>query len=302
MRRAGGDLREGDRLERRLHEWQRVGLRAGCVRARAREHLLGAAAGGNQSDADFDQPHVGFGGGLHAIAVQDEFAPAAERQARRRDDDRHVGVAQRQRRLSGTCAPSGRFRPSCPPAPRAAPASGSRRPRNSWRRCRSTSAAKFAAASFRPACSICDRVAADRVHLRMELDREHAVAKIDEAGAGVALHDLLPVLRRLAESADRGRPAAPGRRGNGRARLRAARPRAAAPLPARRASSTSWMPMASHSSNGPSSQPNPHRIARSTSSIEWAMVGRHLRRVDAASGRACGGGTRRPCPVREKAS
>ena len=29
------------------------------------------------------------------------------------------------------------------------------------------------------------RVAADRVHLRVELDAEHAVAEVDQAGAGV---------------------------------------------------------------------------------------------------------------------
>ena len=39
------------------------------------------------------------------------------------------------------------------------------------------------------------------------------------------------------------------------------------------AASTSLMPIASHVSNGPSSQPKPHRIARSTSSIESATSG-----------------------------
>jgi hypothetical protein len=34
------------------------------------------------------------------------------------------------------------------------------------------------------------------------------------------------------------------------------------------ASSTYVLPIASHNSKGPRSQPNPHRIARSTSSIE----------------------------------
>ena len=34
-----------------------------------------------------------------------------------------------------------------------------------------------------------DRVAADRVHLRVELDGDDAVAEIDEARASVFLHD-----------------------------------------------------------------------------------------------------------------
>ena len=48
-----------------------------------------------------------------------------------------------------------------------------------------TSAAKFAAASLTPGVQHLDRVAADRVHLRVELDAEHAVAEIDQARAGV---------------------------------------------------------------------------------------------------------------------
>jgi hypothetical protein len=40
-----------------------------------------------------------------------------------------------------------------------------------------------------------DRVAADRVHLRVELDAEHAIPQIDEAGARVAANDRRPLLR-----------------------------------------------------------------------------------------------------------
>ncbi len=40
-----------------------------------------------------------------------------------------------------------------------------------------------------------DRVAADGVHLRVELDREHAIADIDQARAGVALDDRRPRFR-----------------------------------------------------------------------------------------------------------
>ena len=65
---------------------------------RARQHLLRAAAAGNQADADFDQADVALGRRLHAVAVQRDLAAAAERQPGGRDDDRHVGVAQRQRR------------------------------------------------------------------------------------------------------------------------------------------------------------------------------------------------------------
>jgi hypothetical protein len=42
-----------------------------------------------------------------------------------------------------------------------------------------------------------DRVAADRVHLRMKFDAEHAVAEIDKACAGIASHDAVAILRRF---------------------------------------------------------------------------------------------------------
>ncbi len=41
----------------------------------------------------------------------------------------------------------------------------------------------------------CQRVAADRIHLRMQRDREHPVVQIDEAGARIRGHDLLSIAR-----------------------------------------------------------------------------------------------------------
>ena len=57
-------------------------------------------------------------------------------------------------------------------------------------------------------------VAADRVHLRVELDGEHAVAEIDEAGAGVLPHDAARVaraVRRIQRSGAAGGTGAPPR-------------------------------------------------------------------------------------------
>ena len=58
-----------------------------------------------------------------------------------------------------------------------------------------TSAAKFFAASRTPACSICSVSAPIAFILRVELDREHAVADVDEARAGVLLDDARAILR-----------------------------------------------------------------------------------------------------------
>ena len=123
---------------------------------RARQHLLRAAAGRDQPDADLDQADVALGRRLHAIAVQRDLAAAAERQAGRRDDDRHVA------RSAAPCVAPWNARtirsissqlPSCASSSssiRFAPAEkfGASLP--------TTSAAKFAAASCTPACSICD--------------------------------------------------------------------------------------------------------------------------------------------------
>ena len=62
----------------------------------AQGHLLGAAAGGEQADADLDQPHVGLGVGQRRGGVHGELAAAAEGQPIGGGDDRHLGALQGQ--------------------------------------------------------------------------------------------------------------------------------------------------------------------------------------------------------------
>ena len=59
------------------------------------QHLLAAAAGGNQAHAHFHQPHVQFGRRLNPRAVQRDFAAAAESHAERRGHHRLRRILQR---------------------------------------------------------------------------------------------------------------------------------------------------------------------------------------------------------------
>ncbi len=52
------------------------------LRAQPQQHFLCSTPGGNESHAHFDESHVAFCRGLHAIAVQHDFAAASERQCR----------------------------------------------------------------------------------------------------------------------------------------------------------------------------------------------------------------------------
>ena len=151
----------------------------------ARQHLLGAAAGRDQADADLDEPDVGFRRRLHAIAMQRHLAAAAEREPGRRDHDRHLAGAAPSS-PPGSCGPSGRRRPSSPPAPRAGAASGWRRRRSSSPRSQTTSAANCARRRSRPRAA--SRACRHRCAFIFECSSsgEDAVAEIDQAGAGVA--------------------------------------------------------------------------------------------------------------------
>ncbi len=133
-------------------------------------------------------------------------------------------------------------------------------------------------------------VVADGVHLGVEFAAENAVAEIDEAGAGIARDFLGAILERF-EKDDAGRlgnfPCALAARSKDEsspwreirrticARRQQAREQAAAERgllrPAARLSAST--PRASHSSNGPSSQAKPQRMARSTSAMESAISG-----------------------------
>ena len=141
-----------------------------------------------------------------------------------------------------------------------------------------TSARKFGRRFLDARLEHLDRVAADGVHLRVELDAEHAVAEIDQARAGVPADDAAAFAWRREGPAD---PAAAGATRVDSSSMRSAGSRPS-PVPRSRsggiragahASMTRSMPIASHVSNGPSSQPKPQRIARSTSSMECAIVG-----------------------------
>ena len=59
----------------------------GRILIRANHHFLCAAAAGNQADAGFHQADIGFGCGVNFRGVQADFAAAAERHALRRGDD-----------------------------------------------------------------------------------------------------------------------------------------------------------------------------------------------------------------------
>ena len=97
-----------------------------------------------------------------------------------------------------------------------------------------------------------DRVAADRVQLRVELDAEHAVAEIDEARAGVLSSRRRDAARAVLSTSA---PASTG----GSAPALNRRPASARPTERGDASSRrrrdASRPIASNVSNGPSSQP-----------------------------------------------
>ena len=239
---------------------------------RARQHLLRAAAGGNQADADLDEADVGFRRGLHAVGVQRRSRSrrrASARRARRRPARPRASAPSSR---PGTRGPSGRSRPSCPPAPRAAAASGSRRRRSSARRCRRRARAKFAAASLTPACSIW--IVSPPIAFIFEWNSTQSTPSPRSTQARARR---LAFLATCAETGRR-RPAgfaagssAPDERGSPR--------RVETP-----------QPIAS-SSNGPRSQPKPHCIARSTSSMRVGDLGRDLarRRRASAPSVACAG-------------
>ena len=145
-------------------------------------------------DTDFNQADVGLRGCLHAVRVQDDLAAPANCQTGGRDNDRHVRVAQRHRGLlEGTdhqidlvpilflCFEQDEHQVCAGGEVNAVVAHDQRR----------EVLRRFADAFLQHL----DRVAADRVHLRMELDRQHAVAEIDEARPGILPHDGRPLLR-----------------------------------------------------------------------------------------------------------
>ena len=163
---------------------------------RARKHLLGAAAGGNETDADFHLAHVRLGCRLNAVAVNRDLAAAAERHARRRDDHRHVGEAKRLRRALEAANHQIDLVPVA--FLRLEQQKHQVRADRKVRRVVADHERREVRRGFLDAREQhLARVGADRVHLRVELDRQHAVAEVDEARAGILADDLLAVLCRL---------------------------------------------------------------------------------------------------------
>ena len=170
-------------------------MRRRQLRHRADQHFLGAAAAGNQADADFDQAHVGFRRRLHAIAVQRNLGAAAERQAGGRRDDRHRAVTQRHGRLLERADHHVDL----------VPVAFLRLEQHQHQVGAGGEVGRVVADDQRLAAlggfldaglQHLDGVAADRIHLRMELDGDDAVAEIDEARTGVLLDDAALFLRR----------------------------------------------------------------------------------------------------------
>ena len=117
-----------------------------------------------------------------------DLAAAAERQASRRDDDGDVGIAQRHGRILERAdhqidlVPVALLR--LEQHQHQVGAGGEVR-----RVVADDQRGEIPGRFLHAGLKHLHGVAADRVHLRMELDGEHAVVEIDEAGAGIAPDD-----------------------------------------------------------------------------------------------------------------
>ena len=95
LERARARRRHRDQLERAPHAPRTDPPRHRRSSAREpKQQLRRSAARGNQTHADFHEPHVQLGMRLNAIRVQRELAAAAERETERRDDDRKRAIAE----------------------------------------------------------------------------------------------------------------------------------------------------------------------------------------------------------------
>ena len=228
---ARGDLREPDRLEDALNVRQRIGARGQRLH-RPRQHFLRSAAGGNQADAR-----------LRPGRCRSPPPPARARRAGR-SRSRRPATSPAGATTTGTSACC-----SAMVAPWNAadhqvhfvPVALLRLEQQQHqvgaggevRRVVADDQRREVLRGFLHAgVQHLDRVAADRVHLRVELDLQHAVAHVDQARAGVLPYD--------AELEAGGWGSGP----------------------------SGFAASAARVSNGPSSQPNPHRIALSMSPRE----------------------------------
>ena len=92
--RGFGDLGRAEGLEDFTDGGHRA-ARATLNAEPALQHLLAPAPTGDNADADFHQAHIGFGMGLDRIAMQQDFTPSPQGHARGRADDGEGGVFER---------------------------------------------------------------------------------------------------------------------------------------------------------------------------------------------------------------
>ena len=287
---AGRNLGHGQGLEQRLQRVEQVEvLAARGMFAGANENFLRAAAGRDQADAGFDQADVGLGGRLDARAVQADFAAAAQRQSLRRDHDRARRVLEREIGVLEVAHGEVQVVPFLllrgDQEQQEIGAGG-----KIHRLVGDDHGVEILGEALHAGLEHGADVVADGVHLGVKFAAEDAVAEIDEAGAGV-LGDFARALVERFQDDDAGRlgdfrEAADGRierrklalRGfveallAGREQARDQRRQLALflrealrPCARRRERPTT--------SNGPSSQAKPQRMARSTSAIESEISG-----------------------------
>ena len=175
--RARRHLRGADGLQHVLQE--RHGVDAGRLFLRRRDdaahHLLAAARAGDQADADFDEAHVGLARGDDARAGHGHLGAAAEGAAERRGDDGLRAVTHlHQRVLHPLHRVLDRAPPSMRPLARFAPTQ------------KSPPSLPMTRPFQSPLLDFIHRldehradVRVERVHLRVELEAEHAVAEVD---------------------------------------------------------------------------------------------------------------------------
>ena len=186
---------------------QAAGRRSGGRSSTARASIsFVPPAGRDQPDADLDQTDVRLGRRLNAIRVQGDLRSrrrASGQPARPPPAPSRIGAPTWRPGSARTIKSTSSQLPSC------ASSSSSIRlaPAEKFTASLPTTSAGSCVRPLPRRLQHLDRVAADRVHLRVELDREDAVAEIDEARARVAADDRLRsfAVRRIC------RPGAAGR-------------------------------------------------------------------------------------------
>ncbi len=194
---AGSHFGHGDGLEGGLERAEQVEVFAtrGAF-AGTNQHFFGAAAAGDQADAGLHQTDIRLRRGVDLRAVQDDFAAAAQRHALRRNDDGARRILQRQ--VDVLELPHGHV--DLVPLlllrrheqQHQVGADGKIRRLVGHHHC-----FKVRPQALDAGVQHGHQVAADGVHLGVKLAAQHAVAQVDEAGAGVALDFLRAIFQRL---------------------------------------------------------------------------------------------------------